>query len=113
MADSPTRPRVVSLADAARHRGVSTDTIRNYIKRGYFRAFTVTGRRGLLVDIDEMDRSLAKQPPSRVRRGYGSYGSKARIVALDPKTAAARLPRLDDEQATTVAALLRGSEARR
>lgn len=113
MADSSSRPRVVSLADAARHRRVSTDTIRNYIKRGYFRAFTVTGRRGLLVDLDEMERSLDKQPPSRVRRGYGSYGPKARIVSLDPKTAATRLPRLNDEQATKVATLLRGTEGRR
>lgn len=90
---------------------MSPDTIRNWVKRGYIPAYTVKGRRGLLINVEEARRELARQPRTRARTGYGSYGPKARIVALTPKAAASNLPVLSDEQASKVATLLSGRVA--
>ena len=107
--------RFATITDAARYRASkgltgSPDTIRNWIKRGIVPAYRLAGSRGLLVDLDEMDRVLRDQPPARVRRKYGSYGPHARITPLDPasagREAAQQLPALSDDQAARVSRLL-------
>lgn len=74
--------RLVKPADLARRKGLSERTIRNYIGHGYFPAYKVPGVRGVLLDMDEVERAMALLPASAARASKQAYGPKARIVVL-------------------------------
>lgn len=71
---------LVPVSVAAREMGVHDDTLRRYIRRGYFPAYRVPSKRGVLVDVAEASDALARLPKSAVRPDYGSFGPRARIV---------------------------------
>jgi len=95
---------LVSVKQAAAHRGRSLRTIYEQIKAGFIPVYKVQGVRGVLIDIDEMDAALAQLPATRVHP-KPRYGA-AVVTTLTPQQAAAALPKLTDGQVTTVAALL-------
>lgn len=74
--------RLVSLSKAAAHLKVSEKTVRNYIGRGFFPAYRLRNVRGVVVDLDEVTRSMALIPARRARGGRPQYGPRARIVDL-------------------------------
>lgn len=80
---SGTRHTVTSIAKGARQLGVSEETLRNYVRRGYVTAYRVPGRRGHFVDVTEARESLARQPRSKVRMDYGDWGPDAKVVDLE------------------------------
>lgn len=78
-------PRLASIETTAQHLDCSTRTVRNYIARGFFPAYKVPRRRGLLTDLDEVERAMARIPTSKARLAYGDYGPNANIKALPPQ----------------------------
>ena len=74
--------RLSSIDNAARHLGCTPRTVRNYIAKGFFPAYKQPGVRGLLLDLDEVDRAMARIPARRAHAGVGSYGPNANIRPL-------------------------------
>lgn len=66
---------LVTIGYAADDRSVTSQTIRNHIRRGQLTAYRPAGRRGHLVDIDEVRRIIE---PGR----YGAFGPRARIIPI-------------------------------
>lgn len=64
---------LVAIDHAAEDRSVTSQTIRNYIRRGQLKAYRVAGQRGHLVDIDEVRRVVTA---SR----YGTFGPQAVVL---------------------------------
>ena len=78
-------PRWATIKQTARHLHVTDKTVRNYIGAGHFAAYEVPGVRGVLLDLHEVDRELAKIPRRIVKAPSAqSYGPNARIVRLPP-----------------------------
>ena len=73
---------LVTLKRAADHRQCSESTIRNYIKRGYFPAYRVPGKRGLRVVLAEVDSGLSALPRAKAHAGIDSWGPTAHIVTI-------------------------------
>ena len=67
-------PRLASIEDTARHLGCSPRTVRNYISKGFFPAYKRPRVRGLILNLDEVDRAMASIPARRAHAGVGSYG---------------------------------------
>lgn len=74
--------QLVPLAIAADHLSVTEQTVRNYIRRGFFPAYRVRGHRGLMVDLAEADKALGALPLTVARPGRTAYGPRARIIDL-------------------------------
>lgn len=74
--------RLTSTSNAAMQAGVTNRTIRNWVSRGDLPGYLVTGRRGLMVDLDEMEAMLRRLPDRRGRAGVAAYGPKAKITRL-------------------------------
>ncbi|SMX98222.1 hypothetical protein BI49514_02980 [Brevibacterium iodinum ATCC 49514] len=77
---------LVSITEAACHRNCSDQTIRNYIRRGYFPAYRneKNPRAGVLIDLDEMDEALDDLPQAKVRAGVRAFGKYASVYSLHP-----------------------------
>lgn len=75
-------PRLASIEDTARHLGCSPRTVRNYISKGFFPAYKRPRVRGLILNLDEVDRAMASIPARRAHVGVGSYGPNANIKTL-------------------------------
>lgn len=71
-----------SVDTYAAHRGCSPRTVRNYISKGFFPAYKVPGRRGVLIDREEADRAMARVPASKAYGGVAAYGPNAIIKPL-------------------------------
>jgi predicted site-specific integrase-resolvase len=74
---STTPARLTTKRQAADLYGVSESTVHNWIRKNYLTPYRARGVRGLLVDCDEIDRMLAKMPPSRVHAARGGLQAKA------------------------------------
>jgi hypothetical protein len=77
--------RLGSFAQAGAEHHVSERTMRNYLGKGYFKAYRMRGISGVLLDLDEVDAALKKLPKRLAKAGLGSYGPKAEIVDLPPQ----------------------------
>lgn len=66
---------LVTIEDAADDRSVTSQTIRNYIRRGQLTAYRPGHRRDHLVDLDEVRKVVT-------RSRYGTFGPRARIVPI-------------------------------
>ena len=77
--------RLVKPHVVADRLGVSERTIRNYIGHGYITAYRVRGARGILVDLDDVERAMQLLPARAARASKQAYGPKARIVVLAPR----------------------------
>ena len=83
----PVKPlrRLGSFEQAAAEHQVSSRTMRNYLGRGYFKAYRIRGVRGVLLDLDEVDAAMRRLPRKLGKAGFGSYGPKAEIIDLPPR----------------------------
>lgn len=90
--------RLASLDRAARHLGVSARTVRNYIGKGFFPAYRQPGIRGVLVDLDEVDRSMSRLPARKAYTGWGSFGPDAEIRTLPARKQAEVVTQGGDDQ---------------
>ena len=74
--------RKVRISQAAAELGVSPQTVRNYIGKGWLTGFR-RGPRIVLVDMDEAAKIDTLIPTARSATGRKPYGPQANIVA-DP-----------------------------
>lgn len=85
MSNQSTSRRIVSTQQCANHQGVSDRTIRNYIGKGFFPAYRMPGRRGLLVDLIEVEAAMRRLPARVAKAAVGSYGPNADIRTLSAR----------------------------
>ncbi|MGO4361425.1 hypothetical protein [Terrabacter sp. RAF57] len=78
---------LLSVAAVADQLGCNENSVRNWVRRGYVRAYVVPGQRGVRLDLDEVCSSLAALPLTRVRAGLLAFGPDAQIAILDPDRA--------------------------
>jgi len=79
--NTPAQRRLRDGAGAARFFQVGTDTITNWLHRGYIRAYRIDGVRALQYDLDEIERAFKVYGPARMRDGR-KRGAKGRVVPL-------------------------------
>lgn len=75
--------RLTSIAHAAAYLQVTDRTVAAYIGKGLFPAYRIVGKRSHYVDLDEVDRALARTPRTQARpRSTKKFGPNAQIVTL-------------------------------
>ena len=74
--------RLATIQQTANYLRVSDRSVRNYIGRGLFPAYRLPNLRGVLLDLDEVDRVMRRVSSKVARPGYGSFGPKAKIIDL-------------------------------
>jgi hypothetical protein len=80
---SPRPPRPdLNVDQLAVEIGVSPRSVRNYVSKGHFRAYRVSGRTGLWFDLAEVKAAMLKIPGRKAKAGFGAYGPDAIIVDL-------------------------------
>lgn len=75
-------PRLATIEQTAHYLDRSSRTVRNYISKGFFPAYRRPGKRGLFIDLNEVDGAMRALPARKAHAAAGSYGPKARIVTL-------------------------------
>lgn len=76
------KPRLIRpLGDVPEHLRCSLKTAYNYVEKRYFPVYEIAGRRGVFVDLNEVDAAMALLPPSKAKAGKRRFGG-APIIML-------------------------------
>jgi hypothetical protein len=78
----PSISRPGTIAQAAAEVGVSQNTVRRHLGEGLFVGYKVAGRRGIILDLDEVQRAMRSLPRGKSTASRNAYGDNARIVRL-------------------------------
>lgn len=90
--ESDSKPRLVTIREAAAYCDRNQQTLRNWIAAGKLSVFLAPPRRAAYVDLSEIDRLLAERRRARQRKPRRAttrpYGQNARVVVLHRTTEA-------------------------
>ena len=67
--DTPAPRRLHKGDETARFFQVGTETVTNWLHRGYIRAYKIEGSRALHYDLDEIERAFKVYGPAKMRDG--------------------------------------------
>lgn len=77
----PRPRRLITFPQVGAKYGISERTARNYHRKKYFRAYRMSGVRGVFLDADEVDAAMAKLTARQAKAAADAYGG-AEVVEI-------------------------------